>query len=126
MGILPGGGSALMWVANNMENFTKMTTGAQILRDAMRAPFLRICENCGVDGKDYGFMAGFGWGYNLIDPENIEHVDMFKVGIVDPLKVTINALQNAVSAAGNIVSAAAAVTLDYDSPEDTSRIPVVR
>jgi len=96
------------------------------LKDALRTPCNQILINAGIDhnqiirhlsvtqthtlkGKE-----GMSYGY---DVKNQEYGDMFNMGIIDPLKVTKNALINAVSVATTILSTNAIVTLarTYDS-----------
>ncbi len=92
-------------------------TGVNILRRALEEPLRQIALNAGRDGavvvsdvlrshRNHGFDALKG-----------EYVDMFKAGIVDPVKVTRSALQNAASIAGMFLSTDALIT---DSPEDES------
>jgi len=102
-GILPGGGSALLYEALNMDVENK---GQEILRSALKAPFKQIVENA---GKMYPATVGnFGQGYNV---KTGEYGDMYKMGVIDPAKVTKNALKNAVSVATTILTTNAIVTL---------------
>ena len=103
-GILPGGGVTLHNVSRWLEG--REGIAASILRDALRAPLNQIMENAGVD-YDYS-MVEDGEGYNI---KNGEFGDMIDMGIVDPTRVTISALQNAVSVAITILSTRAIITL---------------
>jgi len=102
-GILPGGGSALLYEALNMDVDDK---GQEILQASLKAPFKQIVENA---GKMYPPTVGnFGQGYNV---KTGEYGDMYKMGVIDPAKVTKNALKNAVSVATTILTTNAIVTL---------------
>lgn len=102
-GILPGGGTALTYMSDEV---SKMDTAAsKIMTDALRAPFNQIVQN---GGKMYpASIKNFGEGYNV---KNGEYGNMYKMGIIDPAKVTKNALQNAVSVATTILTTNAIVT----------------
>jgi chaperonin GroEL len=84
-------------------------TAMQIVGWAIQAPLIQIMENAGKDGYDImSTVEGIGQGY---DVKNECYGDMMAMGIVDPLKVTKNALKNAVSVATTILSTNAIVTL---------------
>jgi len=102
-GILPGGGVTLYNMARSL---TTDSAAANILRDALCAPLQQIMENAGED-FDYT-MAPDGMGYNL---KTGEYGDMIDMGVIDPTRVTISALQNAVSVAITILSTKAVITL---------------
>ena len=102
-GILPGGGSALLYTSLNMPD---KGPAADILRSALAAPFKQISENGGkmLPAR----IAAFGEGFNV---KTGEYGDMYKLGVIDPTKVTKNALTNAVSVATTILTTNAIVTL---------------
>jgi len=118
-GIVSGGGSVLVH-AIHVLNGVKVEagdeqTGVNILRRALEEPLRQIAINAGRDGavvvsdvlrehRNHGFDALTG-----------EYVDMFQAGIIDPVKVTRSALQNAASIAGMFLSTDALIT---DSPEE--------
>ena len=102
-GILPGGGVTLYNVSRSL---TTDSPAAYILRQALQAPLKQIMENAGVD-YDYS-MVEDGDGYNI---KTGEFGDMIDMGIVDPTRVTVTALQNAVSVAITILSTKAIITL---------------
>jgi len=120
-GIVPGGGVALIQAVKAL-NDIKMDhadeqVGVTILRRALEEPMRRIVENAGADGsvvietvrrmvKDKKHI-----GYDVISGE---YTDMIKAGIIDPVKVTRGALQNAASIAAMILTTEALVT---DIPE---------
>jgi len=80
----------------------------QIMSRAIETPLLQIVTNAGKDGFEVMAMAEAGQGY---DVKNEVYGDMFKMGIIDPLKVTNNALKNAVSVATTILSTNAIITI---------------
>ena len=115
-GIVPGGGTALLQARDCFEHDGSI--GAQIVYDACTAPFKKILSNAGYEPeKMYSIMndmlsEGYWNGYNL--KEN-SIVDMKEAGIIDPLKVTRTALENAASVAGTILLTEAVVV---DKPEE--------
>lgn len=114
-GILPGAGKALL-----DETATLIPTGSfhysieqsaaiKILSNAMMAPFQQILANAGLKPSDvYKEAIPMGHGYNL---KSGEMGDLIKMGVIDPLKVTRSALQNAVSVATTILSTNAIITI---------------
>ena len=113
-GILPGGGLALLREAENLGD----GDAADILYLSLTQPLEQILINAGEDIKvvrdkicscakvptDYGY-----------DVKNKKYGDMFKMGIIDPAKVTKNALTNAVSVATTVLSTNAIITIDRKS-----------
>ncbi|NNN04868.1 MAG: chaperonin GroEL [Elusimicrobia bacterium] len=117
-GMIAGGGVALLRASESLEKFKGATddetTGGQIVRRALQAPIRQLAENSGFEGsvvvqKVLSSNAGFG-----LDAATGEYVDLFKAGVVDPLKVTRTALENAVSIVGTILTTEVLVT---DIPE---------
>jgi len=110
-GILPGGGSALMQEAHRID-FSKgePTVAQQILEKALRAPMVQIWENAGIkyEGQYEASKVEYNDGF---DVKERKWGDMYKMGIIDPLKVTKSALQNAVSVAVTILSTNAIITM---------------
>jgi chaperonin GroEL len=116
-GIVPGGGVALI---NAMDSLDKLSlegderTGVIILRRALEEPLRRIAVNAGQDGSVIvqevrNLPAGQGY-----DAARDDFSDMLQRGIIDPLKVTRSALENAVSIAGMVLTTNCLVT---DLPE---------
>ena len=113
-GILAGGGVALLRAGLYLDTYKSvddnMDIALLILKSALRAPLQQILVN---GGKDYGkiinhiFDKSHNFGYDL---KNEQFGDMFKMGVIDPLKVTKNALINAISVATTILSTNAIVT----------------
>ncbi len=110
-GILPGGGSALMQESYNIGDDT---VAKQILARALRAPLKQIWENAGIkyEGQYEASVESNKIGYNNgFDVKEGKWGDMYKLGVIDPLKVTKSALQNAVSVAVTILSTNAIITM---------------
>jgi len=113
-GIVPGGGIALLNCAKNLGQDDKSKesewlVAKNIIAEAMQAPFQQILVNAGMDPEkilaDLKKNKSFGF-----DVKNEEYGDMYKMGVIDPLKVTRNALINAVSVATTILTTNAIVT----------------
>ncbi len=107
-GMIAGGGVALLHASEALEKFKgdneDETTGGMIVRRALQAPIRQIAENSGLEGSvvvQKILSSGNGIGLNAATGE---YVDLFKAGIVDPLKVTRTALENAVSIVGTILT----------------------
>ena len=107
-GMIAGGGVALLRAGESLEKFKGVdedeTTGGQIVRRALQAPIRQLADNSGQEAsvvvqKILSSGAGIG-----LDAATGEYVDLFKAGIVDPLKVTRTALENAVSIVGTILT----------------------
>ena len=83
-----------------------------IFTSALKAPAYQILLNAGKDFNKiyYNDFQIVDWNYGY-DVKEEKYGDMFKMGIIDPAKVTKNALRNAVSVATTILSTNAIVTL---------------
>ena len=111
-GTVPGGGVALYQESHRLFKLKDMTVAQNILMQALRSPMIQIWKNAGIGylgqyevvDKDIPFNVGY-------DVKNKEWGDMYKMGIIDPLKVTKVALQNAVSVASTILSTNAIITM---------------
>lgn len=124
-GIIAGGGSAYIHatkevakMANKLEGDEK--TGANVVLKALEAPMFNIVANAGLEGsvvinKVKELKVGFGF-----DAYNEEYVDMVKAGILDPVKVSRSALQNATSVASTLLTTESAVAI---IPEETPAMP---
>jgi chaperonin GroEL len=106
-GIIPGGGSALVHAAAQLDDLGLKgdeATGVRIVRRALSAPARWIAENAGVEG---GVIVGriaelpVGHGYNAATGE---FGDLMAQGVIDPVKVTRSAVQNAASIAGMLLT----------------------
>ena len=121
-GVIPGGGVALAQAAKKMESFDlsgltdEEQIGYKIVRRALEEPMRQIAENAGEDGAiiaDKCKNSKPGVGY---DANNDKWVNMVEAGIIDPVKVTRSALQNAASIAALILTSECAIT-DIPAPE---------
>ena len=112
-GILPGSGKALYEIDVQALTDTPINESidiaTQIIQDALRAPLIQILTNAGLDyTKIYSSGISEGFGTNL---KTMQFGDLIELGVIDPLKVTRSALQNAVSVAVTILSTNAIVTM---------------
>lgn len=121
-GVIPGGGVALAQAAKKMESYdlSSLTDeeqiGYKIVRRALEEPMRQIAENAGEDGAiiaDKCKNSEQGVGY---DANGNKWVNMVSAGIIDPVKVTRSALQNAASIAALILTSECAIT-DIPAPE---------
>ena len=115
-GILPGSGRALHHIATQDTMFSSIVphsaeklAAIHILKQSLQAPLNQILTNAGISVHSvYDDVTEFNMGYNL---KTGSHGDLIKMGVVDPLKVTRCALQNAISVAVTILSTNAIVTM---------------
>ncbi|MFW5812091.1 MAG: chaperonin GroEL [Alkalispirochaetaceae bacterium] len=119
-GIVAGGGIALVRALPALKKADTSTlaedekVGFNIVARALQEPIRQIATNAGLDGAIIAERAQNekeGIGFNA---QTMEWVDMVKAGIIDPLKVTRSALQNASSIAGLLLTTECAIT---DIPE---------
>jgi chaperonin GroEL len=115
-GVIPGGGVALCQASKILDSrdisalSEEEKIGYKIARRALEEPIRQISENAGEDGSiiaDKCKNAKDGYGY---DANKNEWCDMMENGIVDPVKVTRSALQNAASIASLILTSECAIT----------------
>ena len=112
-GIVPGGGVTLVNLAKNIKD---KSAGAEILKAALKAPFTQIMENAGLNSQALLAQveaAADGQGINVMKSE-AGLVDLKKDGVVDPARVTREAVQNAVSIAATTITMGALIV---DLPE---------
>ena len=121
-GIIIGGGAALAHAFKSLEGTLKdddvdTFKGMQIVLKALLNPVYQIAENAGFDGDDVvkrQLEQKDNVGFNAL---NGDFVDMFKAGVIDPTKVTRNAVINAASIASMfITSEAAVVDIEEETP----------
>jgi len=126
-GIVPGGGTALLYASRALDDLKgangDQTRGIDIVRKALQAPLRQIVHNAGHDGavvagrlidgndQDMGFNAQTDRYENLVQS-----------GVIDPTKVVRSALQDAASIAGLLITTEAAVA---DMPDDKSAMPAM-
>ena len=124
-GIIAGGGSAYIHatkevakLADTLEGDEK--TGAKVILKALEAPLYYISANAGLEGAviiNKVKESKPGYGFNAATEE---YVDMVEAGILDPVKVTRSALQNATSVASTLLTTESVVA---DIKEDTPAMP---
>jgi chaperonin GroEL len=113
-GIVPGGGSALLYAIKALDKLTPANpdqkVGIEIVRKALQWPARQIAENSGTDGS---IVVGklleskdANYGY---DAQKGEFTDLVQAGIIDPTKVVRHALQDAASVAGLLITTEAMV-----------------
>ena len=121
-GIIAGGGSAYIHATKEVAKLAETLegdekTGAIVVLKALEAPLFYITANAGLEGaviidKVRNSEPGIGF-----DAYNEEYVDMVKAGILDPVKVTRSALQNATSVASTLLTTESVVaTIKEDVP----------
>ena len=111
-GIVPGGGTILVEISKAIEDFKlegEEGLGVEIVKKALFSPLRQIVINAGLDSgvvleKVRNSEQGIGF-----DAANEEYVDMVKVGIIDPAKVTRSAIQNAISVSSVLLTTEVAV-----------------
>lgn len=103
-GIVEGGGMTLYRIADKLED----TVGEKILKRALKMPLRKIIENGKQDYTDILLSLPEGKGYNAKEGT---YVDMFKAGIIDPMKVERCAVENAVSLASTFLTVHGSVAL---------------
>ncbi len=124
-GIISGGGSAYIHAAKKVAELADTLegdekTGAKVVLKAMEAPLYHIAANAGLEGsviinKVRESAAGIGF-----DAYKEEYVNMIDAGIIDPVKVTRSALQNATSVASTLLTTESVVA---DIKEDAPAVP---
>jgi len=119
-GIVPGGGVTLINLASSIkvDGADSVAAGAQLLKNALEQPFRILLTNAGLNADEWlpqvkNGKAGFGVDVNKPN----ELVDLKASGVVDPTRVTKEALQNAASIAGTAMTMGALVV---DVPEPKS------
>ncbi|HCO70568.1 chaperonin GroEL [Mesotoga sp. B105.6.4] len=127
-GIVAGGGVVLARAKKSVQELFDSTEnpdikiGVKVVLKALDTPIRQIVENAGLDGAVvvdkilHNDDDAFGY-----DALNDTYTDMFKVGIIDPAKVTRSALQNAASIAAILLTTEAALT---EKPEEKPQAPM--
>jgi len=125
-GIVPGGGSALLFSSRVLDNLNAVNrdqkVGIEIVRKALECPTRQIAENAGAEGSivvnKLRDKRDENWGYDAVAGD---YKDMFKAGIIDPTKVVRTALQDAASVAGLVITTEAMVA---SKPEPPAAVPM--
>ena len=127
-GIVAGGGTALCRAIAAVKAYADqqegdMRTGAKIIERALEEPVRQIAVNAGLEGsvvvaavKDAEGNVGFNAAVE-------EYMDMIEAGIVDPVKVTRSALQNAASVAGMLLTTEAGITMIKEPAPPAAPMP---
>jgi chaperonin GroEL len=121
-GIVPGGGTALLWASRQLADVKASCTnmdmkiGVEIIERACRTPARAIANNAGVEGSvvvgELLKNANYELGYNA---QTGEYVNMIQSGIMDPTKVVKTALVDAFSVSGLLMTTEAMIA---DSPDE--------
>ena len=107
-GIVTGGGVTLVNLADQLE---EKDAGAKIIKNALKTPLLHILENAGLNAQ--ALLAAVenakpGQGINVMEPEKGLQ-DLKKAGVIDPARVTREAVQNAISIAATAITMGALI-----------------
>ncbi|OGE82770.1 MAG: chaperonin GroL [Candidatus Doudnabacteria bacterium RIFCSPLOWO2_01_FULL_44_21] len=133
-GIVAGGGAALAKIAPKLDEFANSVhsterTGVMIIRKAIEVPLKQMAQNSGLSENSIlsevqKSDANFGFDFDQFDPNNWKSgmKDLIAAGIIDPLKVTRTALQNAASIAGELLTTEA-VVVDKPEPKAPAGMP---
>jgi chaperonin GroEL len=119
-GIVPGGGTALLYATKALEGLKgendDQTRGIDIIRRALQAPVRQIAENAGHDGAVVAGKLVDGNDATLgFNAQTETYENLVQAGVIDPTKVVRAALQDAASVAGLLITTEAAVS---EMPED--------
>ena len=117
-GIVTGGGVTLVNLADQL---TSEDAGTKIVKNALKAPLLHILENAGLNAQ--ALLAAVenakpGQGINVMEPEKGLQ-DLKKAGVIDPARVTREAVQNAISIAATAITMGALI-VEIPEKEDQS------
>jgi chaperonin GroEL len=133
-GIVVGGGVALLKCTDKIQDLIDNgglspaeLNGAEVIKSTLQSPITQILENAGLESEEiiqslfthFDVEGGENMGY---DAKTQEFVDMFQAGIIDPKKVTREAIQNATSVVGMILTTECMVV---DKPEEKPKFPMM-
>jgi len=133
-GIVVGGGVALLKCVQRVEDLVQNggldadeLKGALVISSAIQEPIRQILENAGLDSDEIIKSLFVNFDANLVenmgyDAKTNEFVDMFSAGIIDPKKVTREAIQNATSVVGMILTTECMVV---DKPEEKPKFAMM-
>ena len=113
-GIVAGGGCALLYASQDLDKVKvkgdDQKAGVEIVKSALQSPIRQITKNAGVDGSVIvGKLLEGNKPSTGYDAQSEQYVDMFKEGIIDPVKVVRTALQDAASISGLLVTTEAMI-----------------
>lgn len=119
-GIVAGGGVTLVNLADKLK---EEDNGTKIVKNALKAPFIHIMENAGLNAQallaEVKKSGKAGFGINVMMPEK-GLVDLKKTGVIDPAKVTKEAVKNATSIAATAITMGALIC---EIPEEKPAVP---
>ncbi len=124
-GIIAGGGTALLQIAPELSDMIETLSGsarkgAILLQAALAQPLTCIAGNCGLDAAAvFARVAAAPRGIGL-DARFGTFVDMMATGIIDPVKVSVSALRNAVSVAALILTTQTLIAKKPDYVDPTA------
>ncbi|KAJ1404711.1 chaperonin [Ochromonadaceae sp. CCMP2298] len=121
MGVVPGGGATMLWLScqDDLKKEIQdactpgdedMKLGVEIMFRSLPGPLRQIAKNAGLEGEvvaDKCRGRDFGWGYNAATDT---YEDLLLSGVLDPAKVTINALENSASIAALVLTTEVLIT----------------
>lgn len=123
-GVVAGGATTLLFAAHSTKlgdaTETQLSTST---KQALQAPFRLLMENAAEDGGyrlGQVLESGYGKGFNLRDMTE-KPTDLLKAGIVDPTKVIVQAVSNAFSVAGALLTTGATITQEPDADESAKQ-----
>jgi len=134
-GIVPGGGVALIRARKVIENSSKLSfvkgnekdqeVGVNIVYKSLAVPFLTICKNAGLTGEvvlsriEEKASEMMNYGYDAL---NETYGDLFKLGVIDPVKVVRLALENAVSVASMFLTTQGVISQSQEEKEAIDKL----
>lgn len=111
-GVVPGGGCTLLRISNRID--PDKSVGHKILKKALIAPFLQILTNIGLNENDVPYDTILNTENLVYDARHRKVVNALSSGVIDPVKVTRCALENAVSIASLLSTAGGAIIYKKD------------
>ena len=134
-GIVPGGGVTYLGAVrsvdglkNDSKQSESIEAGYRIVKTALLAPLFQICTNAGLTPeiimeKIVTAAKGYPYGYDIVTDE---YGDLLEMGVTDPTKVAVHALQNAASVAGMVLTLDAVVVDEptEDNPQNAGGPPM--
>ena len=126
-GIVPGGGTALLYASKALDDLKGInddqTRGIDIVRKALQTPLRQIAQNAGHDGAVVAGRLIDGNDQNMgFNAQTEQYENLVQSGVIDPTKVVRSALQDAASVAGLLITTEAAVA---DTPQDKAAMPAM-
>ncbi|MGL4241771.1 MAG: TCP-1/cpn60 chaperonin family protein, partial [Beijerinckiaceae bacterium] len=124
-GVVPGGGLALLKAAPKLDGVVSglkgsARQGAELLQRALSRPMFFVAANAGLNGEAEVAKAAKGKNGHGVDARTGVSVDMITAGIIDPVKVCTNAVRNAASVAGLILTTQTLIAKKPDNFDPTA------